>query len=597
MVCAPAGEREVFRAMRVSWHWLACLLVCSLLLAGCGSVRTASTTSKAATPKPKRVTTSRVANEPGDAGAEKRAKAHAHFAAGVIYEMNQQAEAALEEYYQAATNDPTNEGLILDVSQRFLQKKQPEKALELLAPAAAQPGASGAIYARLALVYSQLGKMDQAVTTDRIAIKRAPELFGPYQNLFLNYLQASRPQEALKVLDDAGQQPHPGAEFLVGLAELYQTYLLQYPSQKEKINPRALAVLNRAEQLNPRHPMLQLKIADGLNQAGASGKAADIYLDLLKKLPDVPFVREQLHAKLATIYLRDADRKHALEQLEALVRDDPANAQAYYWLGSLSYDEKKPAEAAEYFHKTIMLSPDQFPEAYYYLALAQMALKKGNEAIETLAQARKKFPSNFALEFYTGLAHSEQKQFKEALPHYVEAEVLAKGSNPKLLDQHFYFEYGAASERTGDYGQAEKCFQECLRIAPDFHEAQNYLGYMWAERGVHLERARELIEKAVAAQPTNGAYLDSLGWVLFKLDQPQKALEYVLKAIDFSPDPDPSLFDHLGDIYASLRKPREAREAWAKSLALEPNPAVKKKLEPQEAATGTGSEPGSEPPK
>jgi Tfp pilus assembly protein PilF len=102
---------------------------------------------------------------------------------------------------------------------------------------------------------------------------------------------------------------------------------------------------------------------------------------------------------------------------------------------------------------------------------------------------------------------------------------------------------------------------------------------MWAERGVKLDRARELLERAVKAEPNNAAYLDSLGWVLFKLNQPQQALTYVLKAVQLTQEPDPTLYDHLGDIYAATHQPDKAREAWTKSLGLEPNELVRKKLQ------------------
>ena len=107
----------------------------------------------------------------------------------------------------------------------------------------------------------------------------------------------------------------------------------------------------------------------------------------------------------------------------------------------------------------------------------------------------------------------------------------------------------------------------------------NYLGYMWAEHGMKLEKARELIEKAVKAQPRNGAYLDSLAWVLFKLNQPAEALPYAIKAAELTEEPDAVLYDHLGDIYSALKQPEKAREAWRKSLALESNEEIRKKLE------------------
>jgi tetratricopeptide (TPR) repeat protein len=106
----------------------------------------------------------------------------------------------------------------------------------------------------------------------------------------------------------------------------------------------------------------------------------------------------------------------------------------------------------------------------------------------------------------------------------------------------------------------------------------NYLGYMWAEHGMKLEKARELIEKALKLEPKNAAYLDSLAWVLFKLNQPEKALDAALKAVELSEEPDATVQDHLGDIYAALNKPDKAKEAWRKSVSLEDNEQVRKKL-------------------
>ena len=517
----------------------------------------------------------------GDRLAAQLAEAHAHYAAGVIHEMENDSDAALREYYLAALHDPDDEGLILEVSRRFLQNKQPDKALELLTRAAARPGASGAILARLGFVYSQLGKPEQAAAANRAAIKKSPDRLSAYQNLFLNYLQNQQPQEALKVLDDAAKQPTGDIEFLLGLSELYGNFGLQVPAQKQSAQAKALAVLNRAEQLHPTKPAVRLRLADGFNALGDSAKAAQLYLELLQKLGDAPPIRDRVRAKLADIYLRGSDREKAVEQLEAIIRDDPTNPQAYYLMGNIALEEKKTAKAVEYFGKTILLSPD-FEQAYCDLALAQLGLNKPSDALATLDRARRKFSQSsqsFVLEFLTGMAFSRQKGYAEAIQHFTAAEVIAQATDPKRLNESFYFQVGAAYERKGDYAQAEKYFEKCLQLAPEFAEALNYLGYMWAEHGIHLDKARELIERALKAEPKNAAYLDSLGWVLFKLNQPKEALGYVLKAAELSEEPDPTVQDHLGDIYAALDQMNKAQEAWRKSLSLEPNEQVKKKLD------------------
>ena len=247
---------------------------------------------------------------------------------------------------------------ILEVSRRLLQSKQPERALEIVKRAAAQPDASGQIYARLGLIYSQLGKPEQAIAANREAIKKSPDSLAGYQNLFLNYLRNKQPQEALKVLDEAARQPNADAEFLIGLAELYASLGRRRRRKRTAAKAKALAALNRAAKLSPMTPLLRLKLADGFNLLGESAKAAQLYLEVLKQPPDLPLVEERVRANLTDIYLRGSDHKRATEQLEAILRDDPTNPQAYYYLGRLALEDKKPAEAADHFSKTVLLSPD-----------------------------------------------------------------------------------------------------------------------------------------------------------------------------------------------------------------------------------------------
>ncbi len=553
--------------------WGAILATGSMLVAGCGT---------APPPKPKPPKGSSAAavkrERAADAAVEKTAQAHAHYAAGVVQEMNNEQEAATEEYYQAALLDPSDENLILEVSHRLLQSKQPDRALEVLRRAAAQPGASGQIYARLGLVYTQLGKPDQAVAADRTAIRKSPLALAGYHNLLLAYLSTKQPQEAVNVLDEAARQPKPDADFLTGLADLYMNLGAQVPAQKNAANKKALAQLNRAAQRSPITPLQRLKLADGFNLLGESNKAAQLYLEVLKQPPELPLVQERVRAILTDIYVRGSDHKRASEQLQAILKEDPTNPQAHYYLGRLELEDKHLTEAADHLSKAILLSPD-FESAYLFLALAQIEMDKASAALTSLDKVRRKFAPTFDLEFYSGLAYSQEKAYAEALLHFGMAEDIARQTDPQLLREGFYFQLGSTCERKGDYAQAEKYFQKCLVLSPDFAEAMNYLGYMWAEHGEKLEEARELIEKALKAEPKNAAYLDSMAWVLFKQKHPQEALPYALKAAEMTEKPDATVFDHIGDIYEALKQPEKAREAWRKSVSLEPSEGVSKKLE------------------
>jgi len=120
----------------------------------------------------------------------------------------------------------------------------------------------------------------------------------------------------------------------------------------------------------------------------------------------------------------------------------------------------------------------------------------------------------------------------------------------------------------------------------------NYLGYMWADRGENLQEARELIGKAIKQEPRNAAFLDSMGWVLFKLNQPEEALEWLLQAINQAKEPDPTLYDHLGDVYAALKKQDKARESWQKAIAIEPN-EIKEQLQKKLGSVSSSKDNGA----
>jgi len=107
-----------------------------------------------------------------------------------------------------------------------------------------------------------------------------------------------------------------------------------------------------------------------------------------------------------------------------------------------------------------------------------------------------------------------------------------------------------------------------LEIQPENSTAMNYLGYMWADNGENLEQALELVRRAVALEPNNGAYVDSLGWALFRLGQFEEASRHLERANQLAPE-DSTILEHLGDVYVALGDIRRAREAYEHALAID----------------------------
>jgi tetratricopeptide (TPR) repeat protein len=124
---------------------------------------------------------------------------------------------------------------------------------------------------------------------------------------------------------------------------------------------------------------------------------------------------------------------------------------------------------------------------------------------------------------------------------------------------------GAAYERDDRFDLAERTFREVIGFNPFHAETLNYLGYMLADRGQKLEEALAFIQRAVIIDTDNPSYRDSLGWAYFKLgrfEQARPSLEQAAAAL-----PRTSLIqDHLGDLYAQLRRFRDAADAWDRAL-------------------------------
>jgi tetratricopeptide (TPR) repeat protein len=128
--------------------------------------------------------------------------------------------------------------------------------------------------------------------------------------------------------------------------------------------------------------------------------------------------------------------------------------------------------------------------------------------------------------------------------------------------------------------------KKTLDLKSDNADALNYLGYTYAEKGEHLDEAIQLIKRALLLKPDNGYILDSLAWAYYQKGMLNEALEVMNKAVAKTPDDDPVMREHYGDIYLKLSKKDKAREQWLRSLELDPK---NEKLKDKFKAAGFGN--------
>lgn len=175
--------------------------------------------------------------------------------------------------------------------------------------------------------------------------------------------------------------------------------------------------------------------------------------------------------------------------------------------------------------------------------------------------------------------YDKGKRFDDVAKALDAAEKLSDSKEEK---QTVWFMRGAMFEKMKKLEASEAEFRKILEVSPDSAGTLNYLGYMLADRNIRLNEALGMITKALEQEPNNGAYLDSLGWVYFKLGKLPEAEANLRKAIEYTPR-DATVHDHLGDVLLKEAKVKEAVAQWEVSLK-EWNSSAPADLEPSEVA-------------
>ncbi len=543
-----------------------------VLLAGCRTSSGPGTTTSSLVPSLK---TKESAGQ-----SARRVEAQARYATGLSLDLNQQPDAAIEEYILALKAEPSNEQLAVEISRRLVLGKQLERALEVVELAATSPGASATIYAQLGVLYGELDRFQEAEKANRKAIQMAPGVLVSYYNLYAVHLKQDHIDKAVAVLQEAAAQESENPDYWLDLAEVYANFYRNQSTFKEVAMDQMRQCLERATKLGIQGSSRQLKLADGYTLSGQSDKAIAILLDLLNEFKDSPRIRNVVQQKLLSLYVSTQDTDGAITQLKSIVQEHPTNPQANFLLASFALEKGDNNTASDYFQKTIQLD-GSFEQAYYSLAGIYLDGGKSKDAAALLEDAGQRFAKSFVLEYYSAVAYSQLEAYEAAVEHYTNAEIIGRAASSPNLDYRFYFGFGAQQERLKLFDRAAESFQKSLDLKSDFAPALNYLGYMWADQGINLKQARDYIQKAVDLDPENPAYLDSLAWALYKLDQPNLALVHMENAIKFqtNEEPDAVLYDHLADIQLAAGNLEKARDAWERSLAITEDPAVKEKLD------------------
>lgn len=190
---------------------------------------------------------------------------------------------------------------------------------------------------------------------------------------------------------------------------------------------------------------------------------------------------------------------------------------------------------------------------------------RADEAIVILGEMVDENPRRLDASITLGDVLRRNERFEEAVTHYSTA--IARIDGVEARHWSLFYSRGVTFERIDQWPSAEADFLKALELQPDQPLVLNYLGYSWVEQGINLERAMELIKRAVALRPSDGYIVDSLGWAFYRLGDFENAVKYLERAVELRAD-DPIITDHLGDIYWRVGRELEARFQWERALVL-----------------------------
>lgn len=335
-------------------------------------------------------------------------------------------------------------------------------------------------------------------------------------------------------------------------------------------------------------------LAEALSDLNEHAEADAMYRKLMEEDPsDVDVIASYALSQLSQHKLDDAARQF---QSILAMKDAPDNLQvlARTQMGNIELQRDNHEKALD-LARTVLVFRDKPNNQAVNIALGALKkMKREEEALALLQPLVDKFGSDpfvnsrhiemlvrtgktdeartastTQLKFGTRNTVSVAEAWIQAgqAPEAIKLLLGALKTKPDEVDINF--ELGSAYERSGDTAAAEKVFLRILESNPDHAPTLNYLGYMWADGGVHLERATEMLTRAVGQEPSNGAFVDSLGWVYFRQGKLDLAEKYLSDAARLLPR-DSTVHEHLADVVAKRGDYTRALELYRVALALEP---------------------------
>jgi Flp pilus assembly protein TadD len=486
-----------------------------------------------------------------------------HLLLGQLYGLNHDSAKAEAQFKEAQKIDSNSEEVALNMARLYSEEGESKRAADVLSAIPVDDRTSRIEFA-LGASYEQNHQLKDAIAAYYRALALDPDNLDTDRGLANALLTDGQLDEALKILTGIVTVEPQDAQSQIHISEI---------ERRQGHYDQALATLEKAKPLAP--DSLELIYNEALIY-DALGRYDDA-TGVLTKL-----VSDSAHADGKYSDGEKVNRAIFLDRLAIIYRE-----------------QNKTTEAVATYKQLIPLGGDYVKSGYQGQVDAYRDAHQWKEATAVAADVAKAMPKDHAIQLmYAGqladtgkidegvaLANAQLtatkgtaeerdshlalaqiyirlKRWQEASTELTSAEALATKPDEKL---YVSFLRGTLYDRQKRYDEAEVEFRKALAIDPQNATILNYLGYMLADRGVRLPEALTMIRKAVDLDPQNGAFLDSLGWVYYKLGQFALAEENLRKANERI-NTDPTVHDHLGEVYEKTGNLKMAVAQWDRSM-------------------------------
>ena len=444
--------------------------------------------------------------------------------------------------------------------QGFLSRDTSAKLLDLLGEAQSQLRD----YTNAEKAYRQAVEMEpeepahhRGLAQALVAQEKYEDALAQYQRLAAmdaddpeNYLQMAEMDRQLHRLDEAEKNIVQAKQRAPGNLEVVYSEAMIYEAQgryEDAIRVLSSAVASLKSDTTAT-PSRRRSLAVLFEQLGRVYRETEKYSAALNTFNELGALGDEearrADLQIVDTYRAERDLPHALEAAQKALKRHPRDRDLRVTHALLLGDKGEPDQAAALLRELLVRSPE-----------------------------------DLEIDLDLGQVYQQNRRYAEAEAALAQAlQVATRDSDREMV----WFMLGATFEREKKYDQAEEEFKRVLAANPKSAPVLNYYGYMLADRGVRLAEATDFIKRALAGDPDNGSYLDSLGWAYYKQDKLEEAEDSLRQAAERVHN-DATILEHLGDVYAKRGKLVQATAQWQHAID-EWHRAVPADVEPDKIA-------------